>query len=95
MMVLECQKPETEVCPTVIIIRDIHARNEKRRKSNKNGGSAINRLEVQTTSYFMFTGEGNNGIVDAVFFATFSTATETKNKFKILIFKKITTFFNL
>ena len=94
-MVLECQKPETEVCPTDIIIRDIDVRNEKRRKNDKNGGSTINRLEVQTTSCFMFTGEGNNGIVDAASFATFSTTTETKNKYKILIFKKITTFFNL
>lgn len=46
MMVLECQKPETEVCPSDIIIRDKDARNEKRRKNNKNGGSTINGLEV-------------------------------------------------
>ena len=85
MMVLECQKPETEVCPSDSIIRDKYARNEKRRKNNKHGGSTINGLEVQTTSCLVLTGEGNNGIVDAVFFATFSTtATETKNKFKIL-----------
>ena len=50
MRVLECQKPETEACPSDIIIRDIDARNEKRRKSNKNGGLPINRLEVQTAS---------------------------------------------
>ena len=84
MMVLECQKPETEVCPSDIIIRDKDARNEKRRKNNKNGGSTVNGLEVLTTSCLVLTGEGNNGIVDAVFFATFSTTTETKNKYKIL-----------
>ena len=95
MMVLECQKPETEVCQTDIIIRDIDARNEERRKSNKNGGSTMNRLEVQATSCFMFKGKGNNGIVHAAFFATFSTTGETKNKYKILIFKKNKTFFNL
>lgn len=32
----------------------------------------------------MLTGEGDDGIVDAVFFATFSTTAETKNKYKIL-----------
>ena len=77
MMVLECQKPETEVCPSDSIIRDKHARNEKRRKNNKHGSSTI-------TSCLVLTGEGNNDIVDAVFFATFSTITETKNKYKIL-----------
>ena len=84
MMVLECQKPETEVCPSDSIIRDKHAQNEKRRKNNKHGGSTINGLQVQTTSCLVITGEGNNDIVDAVFFATFSTITETKNKYKIL-----------
>ena len=39
---------------------------------------------MQTTSCLVLTGEGNNGIVDAVFFAIFSITTETKNKYKIL-----------
>ena len=87
MMVLECQKPETEVCPSDSIIRDKHAQNEKRRKNNKHGGSTINGLEGRTTSCLVFTGEGNNGMhmVDGVFFATFSTTTETKNKYKIFL----------
>ena len=42
MMVLECQKQEREVCPSEIIIRDNDARNEKRRKSDKNGGCLEN-----------------------------------------------------
>ena len=50
----------------------------------KNGGSTINRLEVTTASCFVFTREGNNGIVHGVFFATFTTTTETKNKYKML-----------
>ena len=58
MMVLEFQKPEKEVCPDEIVIRDIDARNEKRRKNNKNGGSTINGLEVQTTSWSCVNGRG-------------------------------------